>query len=149
MHPTKTLDPDGMPTLFYQNFWHIIGDSVAKTMLQILKLGHFRLSFNNIHITFIPKNDRVAKLSDLSPISLCNVICKLISKVITNRLKLILLNIISKSQSPFVPGRQITNDILIAYELHYFLRRQKKGKQGYMWIKLDMSNAYAQVECTI
>lgn len=75
-------------------------------------------------------------------ISLCNVLYKLILKVIDNRLKIFLPHLIYESHSAFMPGRQITANILIAYELIRFLKKKNKGKKGFMSIKLDMSKVY-------
>lgn len=97
-------------------------------------------------IVLIPKTAKPEKLKDLRPISLCNVLYKVVSKVITRRLKTILPDIISLNQSAFVSGRMISDNILLAYELSHFLRRRGKGGTCYAALKLDMSKAYDRVE---
>lgn len=94
----------------------------------------------------IPKVQNLEKVTELRPISLCNVVYKLISKVLTNRLKLILPDIITPTRSAFVPRRLISDNILIAYELTHYMINKRKGNTGYAAIKLDMSKAYDRVE---
>ena len=85
---------------------------------------------------------------DLSyrPISLNNVLSRIVSKVLANRLKKILPHIISMSQSAFLPDRLITNNVLVAFETMHCINQRSKGKEGLMAIKLDMSKAFDWIE---
>ncbi|KAL0462101.1 UNVERIFIED_CONTAM: LINE-1 retrotransposable element O protein [Sesamum latifolium] len=85
-------------------------------------------------------------LSQYRPISLCNVVYKIASKSITNRLKPWLDRIISPAQSAFVPGRLITDNVLLAFETNHFLNIHSKGRKHFMNLKLDISKAYDRVE---
>ena len=146
MAPLKALGPDGMPALFYHSFWHIIGSQVTNAVLSCLNSCKIPESINHTFITLIPKVPSPKRMSDFRPISLCNVIYKIMSKVIANRLKPILSKIISETQSAFVPGRLITDNVLVAFETLHYMKTRCEGRKGYMIIKLDMSKAYDRVE---
>lgn len=95
MYPLKSPGPDGMPPLFFQHFWPTIGNTVTKMVLDFLNFGYAPPMFNDIHVVLIPKNKGPKCIFDYRLLSLCNVIFKLASKAIANRLKKILPSIIS------------------------------------------------------
>jgi hypothetical protein len=135
-----------MHSIFYKKFWDIVGEKVTEEVLGVLNGGPMPPDWNETCIVLIPKTTNPDCMKDLRPISLCNVVYKLVSKVLANRLKLILDDIISPNQSAFVPGRMISDNILLAYECTHYMKTKKQGKEGYAAVKLDMSKAYDRVE---
>ena len=97
MAPLKAPGPDGMPPLFYQTYWSDVGVDVHQAVLSSLNSGSILKSINHTFITLIPKVNNPEKVSDFRPINLCNVIYKIVSKVIANRLKPLLNSIISET----------------------------------------------------
>ncbi|CAJ2652835.1 unnamed protein product [Trifolium pratense] len=146
MHPLKAPGPDGLPALFFQKFWHIVGRDVQNLVLEILNNGRSPKDINKTFIALIPKLKNPLAPKDYRPISLCNVVMKIVTKVIANRIKPILPDIIDEEQSAFVQGRLITDNALIAMECFHWMKKKKKGKKGTMALKLDMSKAYDRIE---
>ena len=146
MAPLKALGLAGMPLLFYQTYWTNVGMDVTQAVLSSLNSGSILKSIYHTFITLIPKVQNSEKVTDFRPISLCNVIYKIISKVLANRLKPMLHSIISEMQSVFIANRLITDNILIAFESLHHMKTNCIGKKGFMAMKLDMSKAYDRVE---
>lgn len=93
----KAPGPDGLPSLFYKEYWEVVGEEVISEVLNVLGGGPMPDKWNNTTIVLIPKVRKPENIKDLRPISLCNVIYKLVSKVIANRLKKILPEVVSQS----------------------------------------------------
>ena len=146
MHPSKSPGPDGMFPFFFQKFWHIVGLDVTMTMLSVLHSGKYLRKMNFTHIVLIPKKNDPQNITEFRPISLGNVVSYIVSKVLANRVKSILPNIISDAQSAFIPDRLITDNTTVAYEMLHRMRNRRRGKTGHMAIKLDISKLYDRVE---
>lgn len=127
MGPLKSPGLNGFNVGFFQSYWHIVSHDVSETILKFLKDGK---GINYIYIVLIPKIKEPLTANDYRPINLCNVVYKLISKVLVNRLKKILPFIISENQSAFILNRLITDNVIIAYEPSILWERNRRAKLG-------------------
>jgi exonuclease III len=140
--------PDGLNANFYHTYWDIIGGDIIDAALNILNHGGNPTSYNDTFICLIPKNNNPTNPADFRPIALCNVMLKIITKTIANRIKGILPEIISPQQSVFLPGRLISDNTIIAFETFHHLKHNNNKKKGYVGVKLDMAKAYDRLEWT-
>jgi hypothetical protein len=123
-----------------------VGNEVCQFVFDSLNFRAMPPTLNMTHIALIPKVKSPTCVTEFWRISLCNVLYKLISKVLANRLKKIISHIISPTQSAFILGRLITDNILAAYEIFHTMHTRLGGKKGFMAVKLDMSKMYDWVE---
>ncbi|KAJ0007624.1 hypothetical protein Pint_29766 [Pistacia integerrima] len=138
--------PDGFPAIFYQKHWQIIGPNVCAAVRDAFCSRSWPQDFNATLIALIPKVKTPSKVSEFRPISLCNVLYKILAKVLANRTQKIPRLIKSPSQSAFIPDRLITDNAIVAFEVMHTMNTSLKGKDGYMALKLDMSKAYDRLE---
>lgn len=138
---------DGFPAHFFQKHWHTLKKEVYSFALNVLNHHSYLVDVNYTFITLIPKVSDVKKVGEFRLISLCNVIYKIVAKVLANRLKSTLPHVISPNQSAFILGRLITDNIVIAYETLHTMTTKCKGNNRCMALKLDTNKAYDQVDC--
>ncbi|KAL8116353.1 hypothetical protein AgCh_022742 [Apium graveolens] len=146
MNPDKAPGPDGFTPAFYQKHWDIVGHDIVQMVDSFFQEGVLPEGINETNIVLIPKKKQSTQVGDLRPISLCNILIKIITKILANRMKHILDGVVSECQSAFIPGRLITDNIMVAYEMNHYLKRKRRGRGGCMAIKMDMSKAYDRIE---
>ncbi|KAL8116071.1 hypothetical protein AgCh_022528 [Apium graveolens] len=146
MHPDKASGPDGFNPAFYQVYWDIVHVKLVDFCRTFLQTGELPAGVNNTCVCLIPKVKKPKTMGDLRPISLCNVLVRILSKIMANRLKKILESIISDRQSAFIEGRLLTDNALIAFEINHYMQRKRQGRTGVAGLKLDISKAYDRLE---
>ena len=145
MKPYKAPGPNGLHAGFFLRFWPTVGELGKKEVRQIFVSKKMPEYLNKTHLVLIPKIQGPKTLGNYRPISLCNTTYKIVTKIIVNRIRPVLGNLISPMQTAFVPGRRGTDNAIIVQELIHSISKAK-GKEGYMAIKIDLEKAYDKLE---
>ncbi|XP_065639085.1 uncharacterized protein LOC136071559 [Quercus suber] len=145
MNPYKAPGPDGLHAGFFQRFWLLVGDSVRKEVEKAFTDRKVPEYLNNTHIVLIPKIQGPETIGNYRPISLCNSVYKIITKILVARIRPHLDKLVSPHQTAFVPGRRGVDNAIIVQELIHTIGRAK-GSRGIMAIKIDLEKAYDIIE---
>lgn len=141
----KAPGPDGFQAVFFKRTWDITGEAVYSFVRNALREGDVPEEAAMATLVLIPKEPTPSSIRGFRPLSLCNVSCKLVSKVIVNRLKAVMEGLISPCQASFVPGRQGLDNVIICQEFVHSLRFMK-AKKGAAIIKVDLEKACDRLE---
>ncbi|GLT46247.1 hypothetical protein SLA2020_200180 [Shorea laevis] len=145
LKPFKAPGPDGVHPFFYQRCWNEIKAKVCSDVIGAFSSGVIPTGWNNCLISLIPKGKAPESITQFRPIGLCNTSYKIISKILVNRLRLVLESLISPCQASFVPGRRGSDNVIILQELVYSFSK-KTGKVGDLILKIDLEKAYDCLE---
>ena len=135
IHADKAPGPDGFSASFFHSNWDTIGSSVIREIQDFFSFGILSPTLNETHVRLIPKIHSAKRVDEYRPIALCNVYYKIISKLLSLRLKPVLSSIISENQSAFIPGRAITDNVLITHEVLQYLKTSQAQKQCALAVK--------------
>ncbi|KAL2246372.1 UNVERIFIED_CONTAM: hypothetical protein Sindi_2905400 [Sesamum indicum] len=136
----KALGPDGYSSGFFKAAWRIVGHEVTSVVLDFFTTGRILKQINTTLLALIPKVHSPMSVSDFRPISCCNVLYKIIAKLLVQRLSEILDKLISSCQAAFVPGRSIGDNIMSAQEL--FMGYNQARLPPRCALKVDIRKAY-------
>ncbi|KAL1194824.1 putative ribonuclease H protein [Cardamine amara subsp. amara] len=140
----KSPGPDGFTSEFYKAAWDIIGDEFIMAIQSFFVKGFLPKGINATILALIPKKTEAREMKDYRPISCCNVIYKVISKIIANRLKMVLPKFIAGNQSAFVQNRLLIENMLLAMELVKDYHKDTVSSR--CAIKIDISKAFDSVQ---
>jgi hypothetical protein len=122
----KSPGPDGWTVEFFSSFFDLVSEDLVQVVEESRNFGNIPGCLNSTFLTLIPKENNPSSFGDYRPISLCNLCYKLISKVISNRIKPFLSSQLSEEQLGFLEGRRIQDAIGTAFEcLHSISKREK------------------------
>ncbi|KAL0292827.1 UNVERIFIED_CONTAM: Retrovirus-related Pol polyprotein from type-2 retrotransposable element R2DM [Sesamum radiatum] len=141
---SKAPGPDGYSAGFFKAAWPVIGGEVTQAIRDFFQTGRLLKQVNATLISLIPKVSNPGVVAEFRPISCCNVLYKVITKILVQRMRGILDTLISPSQNAFVPGRAIGDNILLAQEL--FSGYNQKHLPPRCALKVDLRKAYDTVE---
>lgn len=141
----KAPGPDGLHAGFFQRFWMIVGGSVVEEIKKCFVTKKILEFLNKTNVALIPKIHGPETIGNYRPISLCNTVYKMITKIIVARLRPMLDKLVSPVQSAFVPGRKGVDNAIIVQEIIHSISK-KKGRVGYTAIKVDLEKAYDKLE---
>ena len=141
IHPDKAPRPEGFSASFFHSNWSTIGSTLVAKVQSFSRTCIMPKTTNDTYIILISKITSAKMVFDYRPIALCNVSYKVITKIMSLRLKPTLQNIISETQSAFVHMRAISDDILITHEILYTLKTSEAVVNCAMVVKTDMSKA--------
>ncbi|GKE07474.1 protein LAZ1 [Tanacetum coccineum] len=140
----KAPGPDGFTSAFFKKSWDVVRPDVCNAIRDFFTNGQILKEVNHMFLALIPKVPTPFRVNDFLSISCCNVIYMCISKILTNRIIEGIIEVISENQSAFVPGRRISDNILITQELmHNYHRNRGPPRCAF---KVDIQTAHDTVD---
>ncbi|CAH9096848.1 unnamed protein product [Cuscuta epithymum] len=140
LNPNGAAGPDGYNGKFFKKCWHIVGDDVVSAVQEFFIGVPIPKGMSSSLIVLIPKKDNPESFTDYRPICLSNFVNKVCTKVLANRLAILLPKLISDEQAGFLKGKDIADQILIGQEMIHAIDKKVRGSN--LVIKLDMAKAF-------
>lgn len=142
----KSPGSDGFNIEFYKFFWDDVGDQLFEAIKYFFDNTSMPKPWGKTYVTLVPKKEHPKRVSDFRSISLCNVCYKIITKIMANRLRDVLDNLISREQSGFDLGRTPLDNIIATQEIMHSIN-QDRANPFRMLIKVDIEKAYDTLKC--
>lgn len=142
--PTKAPGPDGMNAALIQKQWGIFGPTVIKEVLLFFQTGIMKPAIAQSNLILIPKVEAPLRVSDYRPISVCNLLYKVISKLLARRMQPLMADLIANTQTAFIPGREISENVILLREIIHSFKRPFNNDQQFV-LKADLAKAFDRV----
>eukprot|EP00253_Pinus_taeda_P024975 PITA_24975 len=127
---------NGFNVNFYKYCWEIVKQDILD-VVEVSRKNKTVLKVLNAYL--IPKEENAMTLDRYRPIASCNVVYKITSKIIENKLKPLIPTLVSQEKTGYVDGRKIINNTIQAHEVVHSL---KSNKQVGMIMQLDLDKSY-------
>ena len=144
MPNNKSPGPDGFPCEFFKTAWSVVSQDFIVAVQSVFQFGFLPKGVNSTILALVPKKLDSMEMKDYRPIACCNVIYKVVSKILANRLKKLRPRIIAETQSAFVQGRLLMENVLLASELVKDYHKDTVSPRCLM--KIDISKAFDSVQ---
>lgn len=140
MKRNKSPGPDEFNVNFFLEAWDVVGRDFLNAVHHFLETGVLPHYANATVLALIPKCKNPTTMKDYRPISCCNTLYKCISKLIAQRLRSTLPDLVDKAQAAFIKGRNISDNILMAQEILKGYNRKRDGPRAAF--KMDLNKAF-------
>ncbi|KAL0401922.1 UNVERIFIED_CONTAM: hypothetical protein Slati_4222100 [Sesamum latifolium] len=141
----KAPGPDGYSSGFYKAAWPVIGEEIMVAVEEFFLHGRLLKQVNATLLALIPKVQNPVTVADFRPISCCNVLYKAITKILVQRIRPLLSRLVSPTQNAFIPGRMISDNILLAQELFAGYNQQRTPPRCAMKVDLRKGIRHSRV----
>nr|GLL21477.1 uncharacterized protein LOC109184888 [Ipomoea trifida] len=140
----KAPGPDGYSAAFFKHNWNVIGEDLIEAVREFFVSGQILKQINYTVVALVPKSQNAQRVGDFRPISCCNVLYKVISKILAARLCCVLPKLINKAQAAFIEGRSMSDNIFLAQELIRGYARKRISPRCMLMV--DLRKAYDTID---
>ncbi|KAF7812326.1 reverse transcriptase [Senna tora] len=140
LKPFNAAGIDGFQPGFFQNCWSFLEKDLVYEIQNAFLRNSIPEDRNKTMICFVPKCPNPLEIKNFPPISLCYTLYKVVSKILVNRLKPLIPDLLNFNQGPFVPGRKTIDNVIIAQELVHSMKKKRKGKHGWILVENCISS---------
>ncbi|WZY89463.1 hypothetical protein YC2023_046198 [Brassica napus] len=143
MPQNRTPGPDGFPVEFFKGAWSILGSEFIASVRKFFELSFMPTSLNSTSLILLPKRPGAENIKEYRPIACLNTQYKLITRLLSNRLKIVLPGLVLPNQTAFVADRLLLENVLLASELVQGYHRLSDSPK--ITLKIDIAKAFDSV----